>query len=319
MKDIELNFKLTLILVGVLSIFYFITRKRGIKFFAVDDLPFSMFSDLPIYFLLGVIFAVLISNPSKGIEEKTIKKKAVNVMLVLDISGSMRAEDFKPNRLQAAKSVLIDFVKNSKNLRIGLVIFAGRAILKCPLTTDKEALINIIKQVDFTDVAVDGTAIGSAILTATKHIRKIKGDKSIILLTDGENNRGYDPYAATVVAVDNKIKIYTIGLGSQKGAPIPFVDPRTGKKVYLRDMFGRLVLTKIDTALLKKIADLSGGKFWLASNNKLLSDIYSILRKKLDAVYEKKVKIRKPYYEPFIASLLLIYILKMIIERLKWV
>ena len=187
----------------------------------------------------------------------------------------MRAEDFKPrNRLQAAKQVIRDFIKNRKNDRLGLVVFASQSYTQCPLTLDYGVLLEFLNQVKI-GMIEDGTAIGMAIANCVNRLRESAAkSKVIILLTDGENNAGeIDPITAAKAAAAMKVKIYTIGAGRRGGAPIPFYHPLFGK-MYYKNPDGSLYLTKIDEETLKQIAQLTGGKYYRATNTEKLREIY---------------------------------------------
>ena len=197
-----------------------------------------------------------------------------DIMLVLDISGSMQAEDFEPNRLHAAKQVVAEFIKSRQSDRIGLVSFAGQSFTQCPLTLDYDMLISLLDSVDF-DMVEDGTAIGNALGTALNRLKDSKAkSKMIILLTDGENNRGeIDPLTAAEMAKTMAVKIYCVGVGKIGGAKIPIYDKVWGKR-YAVGRDGRPVLTKLDEKTLKGIAGASGGTYSRATDADSLKRVY---------------------------------------------
>jgi Ca-activated chloride channel family protein len=200
----------------------------------------------------------------------------IDVMLALDLSGSMRAEDFQPdNRLVVARQVLRDFIARASENRIGLVAFAGRSVTLCPLTTDHSALQAALDQVDFESVGQDGTAIGDGLGNALYRLGET-GAKSriIVLLSDGENNSGFlAPLDAARMARARGIRVYTIAVGRPGGAPIPIVD-EFGRKVYLRNRDGSLVLPRIDEATLQDIATRTGGHYFRATDPASLRQAY---------------------------------------------
>ncbi len=198
-----------------------------------------------------------------------------DIVLVLDISGSMRAEDFQPNnRLFAAKQVVADFIESRESDRIALVSFAGQSFTQCPLTLDYDMLISLLQSVDF-DMVEDGTAIGNALGTALNRLKDSKAkSKIIVLLTDGENNRGeIDPLTAAEMAKTMGVRIYCVGVGKRGGARIPIYDKRWGKR-YAVGRDGRPVLTKLDEKTLKGIASASGGRYSRATDAESLKRIY---------------------------------------------
>jgi len=229
-------------------------------------------------FLRSLAIALLIiafARPQSGRNEQIILTEGLDIILVMDISGSMAAEDFKPqNRLEAAKLVVENFIKDRQYDRIGMVVFAGNAFTQCPLTLDYGLLTGFLRELKI-GMVKDGTAIGMGIATALKRLEKTKAkSKIIILLTDGVNNAGeIDPITAAKLAKTLKAKIYTIGMGKEGGAPIP-IDHSIFGKIYARNPDGSLQLTKIDEETLKRIAELTGGKYFRATDEKVLSKIY---------------------------------------------
>ncbi|HUT02514.1 MAG TPA: VWA domain-containing protein [bacterium] len=203
-----------------------------------------------------------------------------DIMLVLDISGSMRAEDFQPNnRLYVAKQVVGDFIKSRRGDRIGLVSFSGQSFTQCPLTLDYDMLVSLLGSVDF-DMVQDGTAIGNALGTALNRIKDSEAkSKIIVLLTDGENNMGeIEPLTAAEMAKTMGVKIYCVGVGKRGGARIPIYDKRWGKR-YAVGADGRPVLTKLDESTLRAIANTSGGRYSRATDAESLKRIYAQISK----------------------------------------
>lgn len=217
--------------------------------------------------------------------------EGVDIVLVLDISRSMRAEDFLPNRLEAAKEVLREFVRRRRNDRMGLVLFAGDAFLQCPLTLDHRALDELIASADFSLTDVEGTAIGDALAKASVRLQNSTAkSRVIVLLTDGENNRGtIDPQTASRIAATLGIRVYTVGIGGTKGVPIPVEDPIYGK-IYTRNADGSLLLTRLDEMLLREIAEITGGIYFNAENKRTLSAIYE----EIDRLERSFVERREP-------------------------
>ena len=218
------------------------------------------------------IFVLALARPQAGQKEEEIITQGIDIMLTLDISGSMKAEDFSPqNRLDAAKDVLREFIKSRRNDRIGMVVFSRYSFTQCPLTLDYGALSGLLDKVAI-GMIEDGTAIGMAIANAVNRLRdsSVK-TRIIILLTDGVNNAGkIDPLTAAKAAKALGIKIYTIGAGKPGGAMYPVEDPVFGKRYVHMD-------TEIDEELLKKIADGTGGLYFRAKDKEVLMEIYKTI------------------------------------------
>ncbi len=228
-------------------------------------------------------FAFLITamaNPQTKNEEKNAEGEGIDIVLCIDVSGSMTAQDLTPNRLEAAKNVAIDFVNRRPTDRIGIVIFSGESFTQCPLTTDKAVLIQAIQNIH-SGLLEDGTAIGSGLSTSVDRLRTSKTtSKIVVLLTDGENNGGLiDPKTAKEIAKAFGIKVYTIGVGTDGLAPQP-VQTALGVEI-------QSVKVSIDEKLLKQIADETGGQYFRAKDNDGLSEIYTTI----DALEKSKVEI----------------------------
>lgn len=229
--------------------------------------------------LVLLFFILALARPQYKTANKEISRKGVDIMIALDASGSMAAEDFTVNRLTSAKKTAEDFVLRRENDRIGLVEFGEFAISKCPLTFDHSMLINIIDRMKLGEVG-DSTAIGEALVTCLNRLRG-SGAKSkvIILVTDGENNSGtIGPQEAANLAKDIGVKIYTIGIGSAEGAPLPVFDPQYGKQ-YARNPDGSLFLTKLHPEELIKIAEATDGRYFPAQNSQELKNVFAAIDK----------------------------------------
>lgn len=237
-------------------------------------------------FVVRVIAVMLLilgmARPQLGNSEREISAEGIDIMLVLDISSSMRAVDFKPNRLEAAKRVAVDFVKDRVSDRIGLVVFAGESFLQCPLTIDYDVLTNFIKQVEIIDQRYDGTAIGMALANAINRLRDTPGKESvIILLSDGRNNAGeLDPLTAANLAKTYGIKVYTIGAGKEGEALYPF-DTQFGQRLMP-------VRVDIDEQSLQEIAEMTGGKYFRAEDEQSLATIYQEISQMEKTEYKVK-------------------------------
>ena len=218
--------------------------------------------------MLALVCAVaVIARPQSTDSYRDEKTEGIDIVMTMDISGSMRAMDFKPNRLEAAKDVAIKFISGRENDNIGLVIFAGESFTQCPMTTDHTTLANLFNDIK-TGMLEDGTAIGSGLATSISRIKESKAkSKVIILLTDGVNNRGsITPIKAAEIAQTFGVRVYTIGVGTRGTAPFPV---ETVYGVQYQD-----VEVEIDEELLTQIADMTGGKYFRATDKKSLQSIY---------------------------------------------
>ncbi len=220
------------------------------------------------------IFILAMARPQAGQKEEEIITEGIDIMLTLDTSSSMKAEDFKPqNRLSAAKEVIEEFIKSRHNDRIGLVVFSRQSFTQCPLTLDYEVLLDLLEKIEI-GMIEDGTAIGTAIANSINRLRDSKAkSKIVILLTDGINNAGkIDPQTAAKTATALGIKIYTIGAGRPGAALYPVEDPIFGKRYVKMD-------TEIDEDLLEEIAEETGGLYFRAKNSQGLKEIYETIGK----------------------------------------
>ncbi|MBK6525231.1 MAG: VWA domain-containing protein [Crocinitomicaceae bacterium] len=259
--------------------------------------------------LVGFTFVILaLARPHLPSDIDEYQKKnmeGIDIVLAIDASGSMKAQDFKPNRLEAAKEVAINFIDERPADRIGLVVFQAEAYTQAPLTTDHELLKSLFTEVQNTAIITDGTAIGEGLATSINRLRESDAkSKVIILLTDGENNSGdTDPLTAANVAKENNICVYTIGVGQDGTAPYPVETP-----------FGTMMQdmeVTIDEELLTEIADYTGGKYYRAKNETELEKIYDEidqLEKSKVKVLEFKVSPPEKYYGLLLLGIFLILI-----------
>ena len=225
---------------------------------------------------------VAFARPQSGVSGQDILTEGIDIVLVMDVSSSMLAEDLKPNRLGAAKHVAAQFVEGRRNDRIGLVIFGGEAFTQAPLTLDYNVIFNIMADLQV-GMVEDGTAIGMGLATAVKRLSDSEAkSKVIVLMTDGRNNRGeIDPVTAAQMAQALGIKVYTIGAGTRGEAPFPVADPVVGRR-YVR------VRVDIDEAPLKEAAELTGGQYFRATNSESLEKIYE----EIDRLEKTELKVR---------------------------
>ena len=214
------------------------------------------------------LIIIAIARPRSATEMEKVDTEGIDIVLAMDVSTSMLAMDFKPNRLNAAKDIAVEFIAERPSDRMGIVVFAGESYTQCPLTTDRATLINLMQDVQ-TDLIEDGTAIGNGLATAVARMKDSDAkSRVVILLTDGVNNMGaVTPQDAAEIAKTYGIRVYTIGVGANGEAPYPVLTP-WGNEV-------RNMKVEIDEDLLKNIADMTGGKYFRATDNTKLAEIYS--------------------------------------------
>ncbi len=227
------------------------------------------------------LLIIALARPQSFSTGENVYTEGIDVAILLDISGSMLAEDFKPNRLDAAKNVIDEFVQGRTSDKIGLVVFASESFTQCPLTIDYSVLRNLLGEIKSGMIA-DGTAIGTAIANGVNRLKDSDAkSKIMILLTDGVNNSGeIDPITAAQIAAKFGIRIYTVGVGTKGEAPYPFQTP-FGKRY-------QMVPVEIDEAVLQQVADLTDGRYFRATDNNKLAEIYA----RIDQMEKTRVEIK---------------------------
>ena len=257
-------------------------------------------------FVLSIIYIIIsLARPQKSNEKVEKWSEGIDIMLVIDISESMQIEDFKPNRLESAKNVAKEFINGRFQDRIGLVVFSGESYSRCPLTTDYILLNEYVDEISFDLISSRGTAIGSAIAIATNRMRESKSkSKILILLSDGDNTAGnIDPVTSAQIAKAYGIKIYSIAIG------------KNGKVPFGKDYFGRTryVENSLDEKNLREIATITNGKFYRASNNSSLENIFNVIDEfEKTEIKENRYKNTVDYYQYYLLwsiVLFLFYIL----------
>lgn len=274
----------------------------------VTLMPLQLLLRLAVFVLLVLVLA----RPQTQNSWKNETMEGIDIMLAMDVSTSMLAEDLKPNRIEAAKQVAADFIIGRPNDNIGLTIFAGEAFTQCPMTTDHTSLLNLLHNVR-TDIAQhlieDGTAIGMGLANAVSRLKESKAkSKVVILLTDGSNNRGdLSPMTAAEIAKSFGIRVYTIGVGTNKVAPYPM--QVAGGVQYIN------IPVEIDTKMLNDIAAATDGDFYRATNNKELKQIY----KEIDKLEKSKLNVKKyskryEAYQPYAIAAVILLLLEILLR-----
>lgn len=281
--------------------------------FSKKSLKMRVHSFLP--YLRGIalaLFLIALARPQTSSSWQDVTSEGIDMIISLDISTSMLAEDLKPNRLESSKDVAIDFIDERPNDRIGLVVFSGESFTQCPLTTDHDVLKNLFKDLKCGMLA-DGTAVGLGLATAINRLKESSAkSKVIILLTDGANNAGeMDPITAAEIAKTMGIRVYTVGVGTLGMAPYPF-----------KDLFGRTVYqnveVKIDEKTMRQISEISGGKYFRASSNSKLRKIYEEIDQMEKTLFEvNEFKNKKEAFFPFAMAGLIVFLLEYI-ARFTW-
>ena len=260
-------------------------RFSGLRPFAAVPVPVRAWLRhlLFVFRLLAVaLLFIVMARPQSVNRWQKVSTEGIDIIIDLDISSSMLAQDFNPNRLEAAKAVAIKFISGRPDDRIGLVVFSGESFTQCPLTTDHAVLINLFKEVK-SGMIEDGTAIGDGLATAINRLKDSKAkSKVVILLTDGMNNAGeIAPLTAAEIAKTFGIRVYTIGVGTRGTAPYPVQTPYGVRYQQMR--------VQIDEEVLQKIAAMTGGKYFRATNNRKLEEIYQ----EIDRMEKSKIDVKQ--------------------------
>ena len=264
--------------------------------------------------LVFVLIVCILARPQTHNSWKEQKVDGIDIMLAMDVSTSMLAEDLKPNRLEASKNVASEFISGRPNDNIGLAIFAGESFIQCPMTTDHSSLLNLLHNVR-TDIAArglisDGTAIGMGLANAVSRLKDAKAkSKVVILITDGSNNMGdISPMTSAQIAKSLGIRVYTIGVGTNRVAPYPVSVGGTTQYVNIP--------VEIDSKTLSDISAITDGNFYRATNNQELKQIYKDIDKlektKMDV---KKFSKRYEAYQPFAIVAILLLVMELLLRN----
>jgi Ca-activated chloride channel family protein len=308
-----------LLVVPLLVVWYFYHRKRNnaeiqissTQPFEENKYGFRIYLFHSLYFVRLIILSILIiamARPQTSLSRQDVSVEGIDIMLALDISGSMLAQDFRPDRLEASKDIAMEFVSGRPDDRIGLVVFSGEAFTQCPLTVDHSVLNNLFGDIK-SGMIEDGTALGDGLATAVNRIRNSNAiSKVIILMTDGVNNMGaLDPLSAAEIAKLYGVRIYTIGVGSMGMAPYPV---QTLFGIQLQNME-----VKIDEPLLQEISRMTDGKYFRATSNAKLREIYH----EIDRLEKSKIDVtefrrKKDEYLPLVLIAMALFGLEMLVR-----
>ncbi len=253
-----------------------------------------------------VLIVIAIARPRSSRDMERVDTEGIDIILAMDVSTSMLARDLTPDRINASKDIAIEFISQRPSDRMGIVVFAGESFTQCPLTTDRATLINLMKELQ-TDLIEDGTAIGNGLATAVARMKDSDAkSRVVILLTDGVNNRGeISPQMAAEIAKTYGVRVYTIGVGKEGMAPYPVMTP-WGVEI-------QNVKVEIDEALLSEIAESTGGRYFRATDNTKLAEIYSEINKMEKA---RTTVDSFPVYKEIFGTYALLALLALLLELL---
>ena len=308
-----------MLLIVVLTMGYVLKYRNqvaSLKFSASSDLPTaSTFKVWVRHALFGLnmlalaAFITALARPQSATSWQNVSTEGIDIMIALDISSSMLAKDFKPNRLDASKSVAQEFIDARINDRIGLVVYAGESFTQCPLTTDHAVLKNLFKDIE-SGMVEDGTAVGVGLATAVNRLKDSEAkSKVVILLTDGSNNTGdIPPVTAAEIASAMGVRVYTIGVGTNGYASMPIVV--NGQTIYEK------MKVFIDEETLKEIAEITNGQYFRATDNNSLTEVY----RQIDKLEKSKIEVtefrkRKEEYLPWLISGLVLLAIRFLLQH----
>ena len=272
----------------------------------------SVLRHLPFVLRIAALCLIIVSiaRPRSSTELERVDTEGIDIIFAMDVSTTMLARDFTPDRVSAAKDIAIEFIAQRPTDRMGIVVFAGESYTQCPLTTDRATLINMMKEVQ-TDLIDDGTAIGNGLATAVARLSESDAlSKVVILLTDGVNNRGeIAPLTAAEIARTYGVRVYTIGVGANGVAPYPVMTP-WGVEV-------QNVRVELDEDLLRQIAETTGGRYFRATDNTKLAEIYSeINRMETSRTTVDSFPVYKEKFGPFALAALVCLLLELLVKLL---
>ncbi len=291
---------------------------RGFSFW--DFVPYIQTA---LAFLLIILFAFTLARPQTLHERIETSQEGIDIIIALDVSGSMLAEDLKPNRIEAAKVQIKEFIKKLSTDRLGIIVFAGQAFTQSPLTFDYDILAHYLDDISTDSInrgvrGLNGTAVGDAILAAINRFKQSENrSKVLILLTDGDANTGIDPSVAAKMAKQEDIRLHTIGIGSKDGAPLP-VTNAFGQKDYARTQDGSIVKTTFNEEKLKELARIGGGIYARADETEALIKIFE----NINELEKRPIKTNRltdasENFWPYLLALSAVFVLYLLLGALR--
>jgi len=322
---------LLLLLLPLLAGFLYLTfRKREfdlallvsrVNFLSLTNVNLNAYKIKNILIFLAFFFIIIaLARPQFGYKKRTIIKESSEIVISLDVSRSMLAQDLKPNRLEKAKDMVLKIVEENSGEKIGIIVFAGSAMWQCPMTYDSQALKMFLRSVETSSLPIGGTQISDAIILASKAVEKeLSNGKIMVLISDGED---HDSRIKEAINKAKKagLKIIAVGIGTPNGSPIPVKDESGIIKDYIKDRAGQIVVSKINANLLKSIASETGGKYFDASVKDISGELSRAVRgleKNKNKISERDSKIDRFQIFLFVALLLLFIELLFPVKRLK--
>lgn len=316
------NFMLLYLVLGIVLFFWWMEKRyqeKKVKFVSKaltskinpDFDPLKRILKLGLIVLVFIFAIISLARPQWGYELREVKRKGIDILIVVDVSKSMLTQDVKPNRLERTKLAVKDLIKMLKGDRVGLLAFSGDAFLVCPLTVDYNGFLLSLNDLDTRTISKGGTNIAVAIEKAVEAYDKDKNNlKSIIIVTDGDNLEG-DPIKQAKMAKEKGVKVYTIGIGTKSGELIK-VPNGQGSEEYLKDSKGNYVKSRLNESLLKEIADVTNAAYFKSAGSRF--GLVTIYEQELSKVEKRdfESKIDKKYYERFQVPLLIAFLLLLI-------
>ena len=278
------------------------------------------------YFLIIIIIALwcfVLARPQGGHEKEDVSKKGIDIIIAIDVSESMLAEDLKPNRIEAAKLALEKFVDNLSDDRLGIIVFSGQAFTQSPLTFDYNILREYIKNISTDSInknvrGLSGTAIGDAILSAVNRFKNSEDrTKVLVVITDGDANTGVDPVIAAQKAKEDGIKLYAVGVGQSGGAPLPTTDIM-GRKTYAKNADGSMFMATFNEDALKHVANVADGRYFRANDNESFNEAMA----EINSLEKREIKMNTTLeytenFYPYLIALMLVLLIFLFIQAFK--
>ena len=323
------NYLLLLLFIPVLAALFYVfykKRKKAIETFvskfnlaALSGADLKKYGIKYCFTLLGIFFLILaLARPQYGEKTREVLKESSEIVIALDVSRSMLAQDIKPSRLEKAKLMLLNVIENSPGEKMGIIVFSGSAMWQCPMTYDIQSLKMFLQGVEAGSLPLGGTQISGAVNFAVKAVNESAGKtKALLLISDGED---HDSKIKEAIAGAKKtgLRILSVGIGSHQGAPIPLKDASGQIKDYVKDKSGGIVITKMNPVLLKSIAEETGGMYYDASEKDISPAIIKTIRgleKNKNEIEETSAKTDR--FQLFLFVALLFFMLEMIIPKVK--